>query len=288
MEKEEELGIERREMAAGEEATHGVLAIVSTRLSLRDLCSLLLVSSSCYHFLLSQPTLWEVLDLREMSRAGERLISALSLARYQNVKKISLEFARDIEDEHLILLKSKVMESLQNLESLNLNGCQKISDKGVEAVTSCCPNLKAFSIYWNVRITDFGIKQLIKNCRQIVDLNLSGCKNISDQSLQMIADSYQELNVLNLTRCIILTDAGLQQVLLKCSLLESLNLYALSSLTDRAYKNIASLANLKFLDLCGAQVFGPLPVDLHSTQPCINADNEFHLVRTCLMKAFPV
>ncbi|KAJ0982756.1 hypothetical protein J5N97_011011 [Dioscorea zingiberensis] len=259
MEKEEELGIERREMAAGEEATHGVLAIVSTRLSLRDLCSLLLVSSSCYHFLLSQPNAWEVLDLREMSRAGERLISALSLARYQNVKKISLEFARDIEDEHLILLKSKVMESLQNLESLNLNGCQKISDKGVEAVTSCCPNLKAFSIYWNVRITDFGIKQLIKNCRQIVDLNLSGCKNISDQSLQMIADSYQELNVLNLT-----------------------------SLTDRAYKNIASLANLKFLDLCGAQVFGPLPVDLHSTQPCINADNEFHLVRTCLMKAFPV
>lgn len=42
-------------------------------------------------------------------------------------------------------------DSLQNLESLNLNGCQKISDRGVEAITSICPNLKVFSIYWNVR-----------------------------------------------------------------------------------------------------------------------------------------
>ncbi|KAH7661863.1 F-box and leucine-rich repeat protein 2/20 [Dioscorea alata] len=239
--------------AWGKDTVAGVLAIVSTRLPLRDLCSLLLVSSSCYRDLLAQSTLWEVLDLREMSRAGERLISALSLARYQNVKRINLEFARDIEDEHFLLLRNKVMKSLHGLESLNLNGCQKITDKGIEAVTSCCPNLKAFFIYWNVRVTDLGIKQLIANCGQIVDLNLSGCKNISDRSLLMIAESYQELKVLNLTRCIKLTDVGLQQILLKCSYLESLNLYALSSLMDKAYKSIASLANLRFLDLCGAQ-----------------------------------
>lgn len=41
--------------------------------------------------------------------------------------------------------------SLQNLESLNLNGCQKISDKGIEIISSACPKLKVFSIYWNVR-----------------------------------------------------------------------------------------------------------------------------------------
>lgn len=42
-------------------------------------------------------------------------------------------------------------DTLQNLESLNLNGCQKISDKGIEAITSACLKLKVFSIYWNVR-----------------------------------------------------------------------------------------------------------------------------------------
>lgn len=145
------------------------------------------------------------------------------------------------------------MGSLQDLESLNLNGCQKISDKGIEAVTSCCPKLKVFSIYWNVRATDEGVKHLVKNCKYIVDLNFSGCKHLSDKSLQLVADNYPELESLNLTRCVKMRDSGLQQVFVKCSFLQSLNIYALSSFTDEAYKKISVLSHLKFLDLCGAQ-----------------------------------
>ncbi|KAL4338760.1 hypothetical protein AHAS_Ahas12G0242400 [Arachis hypogaea] len=150
--------------------------------------------------------------------------------RYRHVKKIDLEFARDIDNSHLILIKQKCFESLQCLESLNLNGCQKISDTGIEAIISCCPQLKNFSIYWN-------------NCKYIVDLNISGCKNISDHGLQCVAENYPEL----------ITDDGLKQLLHKCLSLQSLNLYALSSFTDEAYKKICLLEHLKFLDLCGAQ-----------------------------------
>lgn len=145
------------------------------------------------------------------------------------------------------------MGSLQDLESLNLNGCQKISDKGIEAITSCCLKLKVFSIYWNVRATDEGVKHLVKNCKCIVDLNFSGCKHLSDKSLQLVADNYPELESLNLTRCVKMRDSGLQQVFVKCSFLQSLNIYALSSFTDEAYKKISVLSHLKFLDLCGAQ-----------------------------------
>ncbi|KAF8403949.1 hypothetical protein HHK36_012056 [Tetracentron sinense] len=214
-----------------------VLKVVSTRLPQRDFISLLLVSPWLYRSLVSYPSLWQVLDLHEMNNAGDRLLSALSLC----------------------------MESLQDLESLNLNVCQKISDKGIEAVTNSCLKLKALSIYWNVRVTDLGIEHMVKNCKHMVDLNLSGCKidiaavlkcrfkNVSDKSLLLIAENYQELKFLNLTRCIKLTDGGLQQILLKCSSLESLNLYALSSFTDEAYRKIELLGNLRFLDLCGAQ-----------------------------------
>lgn len=152
-----------------------------------------------------------------------------------------------------LLIWFQCSDSLQNLESLNLNGCQKISDKGIEAITTVCFNLKVFSIYWNVRVSDIGIKHLVKNCKRIVNLNLSGCKNITDKSLQLVADNYQYLESLNLTRCIKITDGGLCQILLKCSSLQSLNLYALSSFTDEAYKKISILVNLRFLDLCGSQ-----------------------------------
>ncbi|KAL5976722.1 hypothetical protein ACLOJK_021055 [Asimina triloba] len=214
-----------------------VLQLVSSRLPQRDVISLLLLSPWCYRALLSHLPLWQALDLREMTNAGERLIAALSLdwvsqscefcfgfalkfdfhsflvlqPRYRNIENINLEFAQDVEDKYLIMPKSECMESLQGLQTLNLNGCQKISDNGIEAITIASPKLKRFSIYWN-------------NCKDIRDLNLSGCKNISDKGLRLIADNYQELEQLNLT-----------------------------SLTDETYKNITFLPNLEFLDLCGAQ-----------------------------------
>ncbi|XP_051148560.1 F-box protein At3g58530 [Andrographis paniculata] len=230
-----------------------VMKIVSTRLPQRDLISLLLVSSSVHRNLLSHPSLWLVLDFHEMHNAGNRLVAALSLSRYQNVKHINLEFSHDIEDRHLEVLKSKCGKSLKNLEVLNLNGCQKISDVGIEFITSNCPKLKIFSIYWNIRVSDLSIKSLVKNCKLIIDLNLSGCKNITDESLILIAEHFHGLQHLNLTRCIKLTDSGLQTILCKCSSIQSLNLYALSSFTDVAYKKLSLLINLQFLDLCGAQ-----------------------------------
>lgn len=254
-----EVEAERREDAAvclwNKETVPKVMKIVCTHVKLaqRDPISLLLVSPCLYSDLKSQNSLWLVLDFHETNNSGDRLVAALSLPRYLNLKHLNLEFAQDFEDKHLQIIKNKYAGSLSNLESLNLNGCQKISDEGVGAITSASPKLKSFSIYWNVRFTDVGTNYLVKNCKLITDLNLSGCKNITDQSLWLISQNFVELVELNLTRCVKITDSGLLHILMKCSSLQSLNLYALSSLTDEAYKKIYLLTHLKFLDLCGAQ-----------------------------------
>ncbi|KEH41769.1 putative leucine-rich repeat domain, L domain-containing protein [Medicago truncatula] len=229
------------------------LVCSSTILNHTDLVSLILVSPFLYRTLLDSQPLWQSLNFRELNNAGNRLLAALSLPRYRHVKEINLEFARDVEDAHLILIKDKCFDSLQSLESLNLNVCQKISDTGIEAITSCCPQLKTFSVYWNVRVTDTGLLHTARNCKHIVDLNISGCKNISDRGVQLVADNYPKLESLNLTRCVKLTDAGLKELLQKCLSLQSLNLYAVSSFTDEAYRKICLLTRLTFLDLCGAQ-----------------------------------
>uniref|UniRef100_A0ACD5Z554 Uncharacterized protein n=2 Tax=Avena sativa TaxID=4498 RepID=A0ACD5Z554_AVESA len=243
--------------AAGEtwcrETVPRVMELVSPRLPQRDACALLSLSPWCHRALTANPKLWEVLDLHETKKAGEQLISALSLARYRHLKVVNLEFAQDIDDWHFLHLKEMGTIFLEELEFLNLNACQRISDKGIEAVTSLCPNLRALSIYWIVGLTDASIEHIVKNCKKIMDLNLSGCKNISDRGIQLVADNYQELKKLDITRCIKLTDDALQEVLQKCSALESLNLYALSSFTDKAYTKIGYLTSLTFLDLCGAQ-----------------------------------
>uniref|UniRef100_M4CT59 F-box domain-containing protein n=1 Tax=Brassica campestris TaxID=3711 RepID=M4CT59_BRACM len=161
MEEEEEMW--RREIVTS------VMRIVSTRLPQRDLISLLLVSPWLYRTLVSYPSIWLNIDLRERTNAGDRLLAALSLCH----------------------------DALSSLECLNLNGCQKISDSGIEAITSICPKLKVISIYWN---------------------------SITDKGMQLVAETYQDLEALNIT-----------------------------SFTDKAYKKISLLAELRFLDLCGAQ-----------------------------------
>ncbi|KAK7345181.1 hypothetical protein VNO77_15735 [Canavalia gladiata] len=246
---------EAKELIWCRETVPKVFKLVCSTLPLSHthLVSLLLVSPSLHRTLLSCQPLWQSLNLRELNNAGNRLIGALSLPRYRYVKQINLEFARDVEDAHLILIKDKCFDSLQSLESLNLNGCQKISDTGIEAITSCCSQLKSFSIYWNVRVTDTGILHIVRNCKHIIDLNISGCKSISDRGVQLIAENYPELESLNLTRCVKLTDDGLKKLLQRCLFLQSLNLYALSSFTDEAYRKLCLLARLKILDLCGAQ-----------------------------------
>ncbi|KAF3579047.1 hypothetical protein DY000_02032321 [Brassica cretica] len=213
-----------------------LMRIVSTKLPQKDLISLLLN-----------------IDLREKTNAGDKLLAALLLPRYRQVKHINLEFSQGIEGNHLQLVKSQCQNALLSLKCLNLNGCQKISDGGIEAITSICPNLKAISIYWNVRVTDDCIRHLVNNCRTIIDLNLSGCKSITDKGMQLVAESYQDLESLNITRCVKIKNDGLLHVLHKCSTLQTLNLYALSGFTDKAYKKISLLADLRFLDLCGAQ-----------------------------------
>uniref|UniRef100_A0A0D9VEV3 F-box/LRR-repeat protein 15-like leucin rich repeat domain-containing protein n=1 Tax=Leersia perrieri TaxID=77586 RepID=A0A0D9VEV3_9ORYZ len=190
--------------------------------------------------------------------------------RYCHLKVINLEFAQDIDDWHFVRLKEMGCTSLQELELLNLNACQKVSDKGIEAITSLCPNLQALSIYWIVGLTDLTITHIVKNCKHIVDLNLSGCKNISDKGMQLVADSYEGLKKLNITRCIKLTDDGLQEVLQKCCSLESLNLYALSRCVRVTDVGVVAIAqgcrSLQLLSLFG--IVGVTDVCLEALSKC--------------------
>ncbi|CAB68191.1 putative protein [Arabidopsis thaliana] len=196
------------------EIVTSVMRLVSTRLPQTDLISLLLVSPWLYRTLISYPSIWLTINLREMTNAGDRLLAALSLG---------------VVDSHLKLVKTECPDALLSLEWLNLNVCQKISDNGIEAITSICPKLKVFSIYWNVRVTDAGIRNLVKNCRHITDLNLSGCK-ISN--IDLFVSGY----------------------IVKLAVLSSGNDIAISfSFTDKAYMKISLLADLRFLDICGAQ-----------------------------------
>ncbi|XP_021283283.1 F-box protein At3g58530 isoform X4 [Herrania umbratica] len=227
-----------------------VMKIVSTRLPQRDLISLLLVSPGLHRTLLSSPSLWLAIDLREMNNAGDRLIATVSLPRYQHVKQISLEFARDIDDGHLEILKNKnlserslqlVADHYQELESLNLTRCVKMTDSGLEQILIRCSFLRSLNLYALSSFTEETYKK-ISVLSHLRFLDLCGAQNLSDEGLSCIAKC-KNLVSLNLTWCIRVTDVGVIAIAEGCTSLEFLSLFGIVGVTDKCLEALSKFCS---------------------------------------------
>ncbi|KAG9139459.1 hypothetical protein Leryth_020703 [Lithospermum erythrorhizon] len=238
----------RAAVDARHKTTAHVIEVVCQNIKLpqRSLISLLFVSRRIYNALISFCSgirIWRFLDFEEMNKAGDRLVAALSMERYHHVvEDINLELAQDIEDKHLKLLRTTCGSSVGWLVSLNLNGCQNISDSGIEDITSICPRLERFSIKGNLRVTDLSIESLAKNCKFITALNLTGCQNITDDSLVTIGNVYHVLESLVITRCDHVTDAGVIAVAVGCTQLKFLSLFGIPGVTDRCLETLSEIS----------------------------------------------
>jgi F-box/leucine-rich repeat protein 2/20 len=63
---------------------------------------------------------------------------------------------------------------------LDITGCDKITDAGIRAVATGCPQLQSLSIgYDGNKITDEGIAALATECPQLQSLNMSDCDKIT-------------------------------------------------------------------------------------------------------------
>ncbi|XP_012090841.1 F-box protein At3g58530 isoform X2 [Jatropha curcas] len=238
------------ELTWSRETIPRVMKIVSARLPQKDLISLLLVSPWLHRTLISYPSLWLVLDFREMSKAGDRLIAALSLSRYQHVKQISLEFAQDIEDRHLQVLQSKnitdkslqlVGDNYQDLELLNLTRCIKLTDGGLQQILSKCSSLQSLNLYALSNFTDKAYKN-ISNLPDLRFLDLCGAQNLSDDGLSCIAKC-KNLVSLNLTWCVRVTDVGVLAIAEGCTRLEFLSLFGIVGVTDKCLEALSKFCS---------------------------------------------
>ena len=147
---------------------------VSTRLSQSDLVSLFLVSLWLHRTLISYPSFWLAIDLREMNNVGHRLIAALSLPRYQHVKQINLEMAKG--GCFVIFVKKPMSKPRTNGSTVNAHL--------VELLVICCvqnkksPNVSLSQTVtmvksWPSEHTLIGL--LIKDCRETLQLARFDC-----------------------------------------------------------------------------------------------------------------
>ncbi len=131
-----------------------------------------------------------------------------------------------------------VAEHCPQLTSLYLSGCGNITDVGARALAEHCPQLTSLDLSLCKRITDIGVQAVAEHCPQLTNLYLYGCKEITDVGVRAVAEHCPQLRSLNLSWCKV-TDIGVEALAEHCPQLTSLNLSECKEITDVGLQAVA-------------------------------------------------
>ncbi|KAK2719325.1 F-box/LRR-repeat protein 7-like isoform X1 [Artemia franciscana] len=148
------------------------------------------------------------------------------------------------------------------IEKVALNGCSRLTDRGLHVLARRCPELKHLEIKGSALVTNSGIFELVSKCLNLVHLDVTGCSQItcidgapshsnlpstsrglglhSDPSHYPRPQLFLQIQYLDLTDCLGLQDAGLLVVVRNCTQLQCLYLRRCVHITDAGIKNVVS------------------------------------------------
>ncbi|XP_054713492.1 F-box/LRR-repeat protein 7-like [Uloborus diversus] len=169
------------------------------------------------------------------------------------------------------------------VERIHLNGCVKLTDKGLNTIAAKCPELKVIELRGCVSISNRGVSDIVTRCLALERLDVTGCnivtsihsrpltldptvlstnpfrlrhldltdcQRLDDNSLEKIVRYCSQLTHLYLRRCTLITDVGLKSVASYCIALRELSVSDCILLTDFGLYELAKLgANMRYLSV---------------------------------------
>ena len=86
----------------------------------------------------------------------------------------------DLALKTIFRLLSRNPAGKHGLSNLVLNGCARLTDRGLAIVARTCPNLSRLEIQHCVNITSGGLMDLVTKCQMLDHLDVTGKKKIFD------------------------------------------------------------------------------------------------------------
>jgi hypothetical protein len=129
-------------------------------------------------------------------------------------------------------------ESCESLTSLDLCGCDQITDGGVASLAFHLPHLEQLHLQGCTRVTSESIALLALNCRKLKIINLQGCVRIDDVAIGQLTRNCFQLESINLQGCFRVTDASLFAIMRSCPNLKSLDIRRCSGISHAAMTTV--------------------------------------------------
>ena len=119
-----------------------------------------------------------------------------------------------------------------------------VNNTKLMTIANGCPQLQSLNIRGCDNITDAGIIALATGCPQLQSLDIRGCDYISYEGIRALANGWPQLQSLDISKCFWVTDEGIRAVATGCPQLQSLNIGWCRNITD-AGREIAERINCR-------------------------------------------
>jgi hypothetical protein len=142
----------------------------------------------------------------------------------------------------------------KKLVSLNLTGCNRIRNPGIQDLGYGCNGLQFLAVGGCTELTSVSIVALAKGCPHLRLINLYGCMKIRDRALGALGKFCPELESVNFGRCPLISDKGVIAVAEGCPKIQSVNLAADVLISEKAVCSIAdNCKSLQMLNVTGCE-----------------------------------
>lgn len=156
------------------------------------------------------------------------------LHRCPELRELRLNMCGQIDDECFANMER---DQYQNLRSLDLTGCSRITDESVLHIATAAPRLRTLVLAKCPNITDRGAVQIARLGKNIHFLHLGHCSQLTDRSISFLAKYCNRLRYIDLACCVQLTDSAVSDLaelprlkrigLVKCSEITPDSIFAL-------------------------------------------------------------
>ena len=185
------------------------------------------------------------------SNVGDNGVEAL----VQNVERLEclcLNGCQAITDHSLKVVADKHGKSLRTFE---IFGCFNVSAAAIKRLGQKCPNLETLNLGQCYKITSSDIGRLVSHLQSIVNLDLRGCKQARDACVKTIVKHCPHLVSLVLANCPLITDVAMSEIATNLSAVRCLDVCGCVKVTDHGVRALARSCNrLNSLDLSSTSI----------------------------------
>jgi Leucine Rich repeat len=152
----------------------------------------------------------------------------------------------DLRDTDVTDQLLRQIASCEQLQSLDLTGCEDVTDVGLSEL-AVCKHLQSLKLRLCRKVTDNGMRELAR-CPQLQLLDLQNCSKVTDVGIKALT-ACQTLEALYLGGCANdVTEAGMKE-LAKFKHLRSLSLFHCTRIRDADLLHLTACKQLQELEL---------------------------------------